>query len=112
MDKDEDEEQLHFAVLQHLMEDHQDTLGALTMTLDMLSMDFLAFWWDSWNLGMSILRVMEAIADELQWSNNLKEEAMGKGKGKERAKEEGPRRRTEDDDRDTEMGRAGPLSLV
>ncbi|KAG6328681.1 hypothetical protein ID866_10409 [Astraeus odoratus] len=36
------------------------------MTLDMLSTDFLAFQQDSWNLGMSILRV------------------MGKGKGKER----------------------------
>ncbi|KAG6327490.1 hypothetical protein ID866_11598 [Astraeus odoratus] len=82
------------------------------MTLDMLSMDFLAFRWDSWNLGMSILRAMEAIANELQWSNDLKEEVMGKGKGKERAKEEGPRRRTEDDDRDTEMGEAGPSSLV
>ncbi|KAG6326486.1 hypothetical protein ID866_12603 [Astraeus odoratus] len=64
--KDEDEEQLHFAVPQHLAEEHQDALGALTTTLDMLSMDFLTFWWDSWNLGMSILRVMEAIADELQ----------------------------------------------
>ncbi|KAG6326164.1 hypothetical protein ID866_12924, partial [Astraeus odoratus] len=74
----------------------------------MLSMDFLAFWQDSWNLSVSILRAMEAIADELQQSNDLKEEAMGKGKGKERAKEEGPRRRMEDDDGDTEMGRAGP----
>ncbi|KAG6326291.1 hypothetical protein ID866_12797 [Astraeus odoratus] len=77
------------------------------MTLDTLSMDFLTFQQDSWNLGMSILRAMEAIANELQQSNNLKEEVMGKGKGKE-----GPRRRTEDDDGDTEMGRAGPLSLV
>ncbi|KAG6326304.1 hypothetical protein ID866_12785 [Astraeus odoratus] len=110
--KDEDEEQPHFAVPQHLAEEHRDALGVLTMTLDTLSTDFLAFRWDSWNLGVSILRAMEAIANKLQWSNDLKEEAMGKGKGKERAKEEGPRRRTEDDDRDTEMGRAGPSSLV
>ncbi|KAG6327032.1 hypothetical protein ID866_12057 [Astraeus odoratus] len=110
--EDEDEERPHFVVLQHLAEEHQDALGALTTTLDTLSMDFLAFQRDSWNLGVSILRAMEAIADKLQRSNNLKEEAMGKGKGKERAKEEGPRRRTEDDDRDMEMGGAGPSSLV
>ncbi|KAG6328590.1 hypothetical protein ID866_10499 [Astraeus odoratus] len=110
--KDEDEEQPHFVVPQHLAEEHQDALRALTMTLDTLSTDFLAFQWDSWNLSVSILRVMEAIADKLQQSNDLKEEVMGKGKGKERAKEEGPRRRTEDDDRDMEMGRAGPSSLV
>ncbi|KAG6326452.1 hypothetical protein ID866_12637 [Astraeus odoratus] len=112
MGEDEDEEWPHFAVPQHLVEEHRDALGALTTTLDTLFTDFLAFRWDSWNLGMSILRAMEAIANELQQSNDLKEEAMGKGKGKERAKEEGPRRRTEDDDRDTEMGRAGPSSLV
>ncbi|KAG6326718.1 hypothetical protein ID866_12371 [Astraeus odoratus] len=112
VDEDEDEEQLHFVVLQHLAEEHQDTLRALTMTLDMLSMDFLTFQQDSWNLGVSILRAMEAIADELQWSNDLKEEAMGKGKGKERAKEEGTRGRMEDNDGDMEMGRAGPSSLV
>ncbi|KAG6326403.1 hypothetical protein ID866_12686 [Astraeus odoratus] len=112
MGEDEDEEQPHFVVPQHLAEEHRDALRALTMTLDTLSMDFLTFQWDSWNLGMSILRAMEAIADELQWLNNLKEEAMGKGKGKERAKEEGPRRRMKDDVRDTEMGRAGPSSLV
>ncbi|KAG6326572.1 hypothetical protein ID866_12517 [Astraeus odoratus] len=110
--EDEDEERPHFAVPQHLAEEHRDTLGALTTTLDTLSTDFLAFRRDSWNLGVSILRAMEAIADELQRSNDLKEEAMGKGKGKERAKEEGPRRRTEDDDGDTEMGGAGPSSLV
>ncbi|KAG6327049.1 hypothetical protein ID866_12040 [Astraeus odoratus] len=108
MDEDEDKEQLHFVVPQHLMEEHQDALRALTMTLDMLSTDFLTFQQDSWNLGVSILRAMEAIANELQQSNDLKEEV----KGKERAKEEGPRRRTEDDDGDTEMGRAGPSSLV
>ncbi|KAG6326250.1 hypothetical protein ID866_12839 [Astraeus odoratus] len=112
MDKDEDEEQPHFAVPQHLAEEHRDTLRALTMTLDTLSMDFLTFQQDSWNLSMSILRAMEAIADELQWLNNLTEEVMGRGKGKERAKEEGPRRRTGDNDGDMEMGRAGPLSLV
>ncbi|KAG6326047.1 hypothetical protein ID866_13042 [Astraeus odoratus] len=112
VDEDKDKEQPHFVVLTHLTEEHQDALGALMMTLDMLSMDFLAFWWDSWNLSMSILRAMEAITDKLQRSNDLKEEEMGKGKGKERAKEEGPRRRMEDDDRDMEMGRAGPSSLV
>ncbi|KAG6327231.1 hypothetical protein ID866_11858 [Astraeus odoratus] len=46
--------------------------------------------------------------------NNLKEEEMGrsKGKGKEKAQEEFRRARTEDDDGDTEMGRAGPSSLA
>ncbi|KAG6327951.1 hypothetical protein ID866_11138 [Astraeus odoratus] len=95
--KDEDEEEMwsHFVVLTHLMEEHWDALGVLMTTLDVLSMDFLAF-------------------HELQRANDLKEEEMGrsKGKGKEKAKEEGPRRRTEDDDRDTEIGGAGPSSLV
>ncbi|KAG6326397.1 hypothetical protein ID866_12692, partial [Astraeus odoratus] len=58
MDEDKDEEQPHFAVLQHLAEEHQDVLGALMTMLDMLSMDFLKF-----------------------WANDLKEEEMGKSKG-------------------------------
>ncbi|KAG6330020.1 hypothetical protein ID866_9069 [Astraeus odoratus] len=33
----------HFAVPTHLMEEHQDALGALMMTLDMLSMKFYKF---------------------------------------------------------------------
>ncbi|KAG6326578.1 hypothetical protein ID866_12512 [Astraeus odoratus] len=76
-------------------------------------MDFLTFWQDSWNLSVSILRVMEAIADELQQSNDLKEEEMrkSKGKGKEKVKEEFRRLRT-DNDGDTEMGEAGPSLLA
>ncbi|KAG6327599.1 hypothetical protein ID866_11490 [Astraeus odoratus] len=68
---------------------------------------------DSWDLGVAMLREMEAIADKLWRSNDLKEEEMGKskGKGKEKAKEEFRRLRT-DDDRDTEMGGAGPSSLA
>ncbi|KAG6328412.1 hypothetical protein ID866_10677 [Astraeus odoratus] len=94
MDKDEDEE-------------------ALTTTLDMLSMDFLEFWQDSWNLRVAMLRAIEAIANELWRVNNLKEEEMGKSKGKGKEREEGPRwGRTEDKDRDTKMGRAGPSSLA
>ncbi|KAG6329089.1 hypothetical protein ID866_10000 [Astraeus odoratus] len=109
VDEDEDEEWPHFAVLQHLVEEHQDTLRVLMMTLDMLFMDFLAFRQDSWNLSVSILRVMEAIANKLQQSNDLKEEEMGKskGKGKKKVKEEFRRSRTGNDG-DTEMGRAGP----
>ncbi|KAG6328794.1 hypothetical protein ID866_10295 [Astraeus odoratus] len=103
----------HFAVPTHLTEEHWDTLRALMTTLDMLSMDFLAFQQDSWNLSVSILRVVEAIADKLQRSNNLKEEAMGKSKGKGKEEEEEPRRRRmEDKDGDMEMDRAGPSSLV
>ncbi|KAG6329562.1 hypothetical protein ID866_9527 [Astraeus odoratus] len=111
-DKD-DKVQLHFAVLPHLVEDHWDTLRALMMMLDKLSMDFLTFQQDLWDLGVTMLRVMEALANELQRLNDLKEEEMGKskGKGKEKAKEEFRRART-DDDGDTEMGRAGPSSLV
>ncbi|KAG6327458.1 hypothetical protein ID866_11631 [Astraeus odoratus] len=100
-DDEEEEVQSHFAVPPHLMKDHQDALRALTTTLDKLSMDFLTFW------------VMEAIANELQRSNDLKEEEMrkSKGKGKEKAKEEFRRLRTNNDG-DMEMGRAGPLSLA
>ncbi|KAG6327261.1 hypothetical protein ID866_11828 [Astraeus odoratus] len=112
VDKDEDEERPHFAVLQHLAEEHRDALGALTTTLDTLSMDFLEFWRDSWNLGVAMLQAIESVADELRRANNLKEEEMGRGKGKGKEKEEGPKRRMEDDDGDMEMGRAGPSSLV
>ncbi|KAG6327974.1 hypothetical protein ID866_11115 [Astraeus odoratus] len=106
------EVQSHFAVPPHLVEDHWDTLGALTMTLDMLSMEFYEFWRDYWGFGMEVLKVMDIIAQELKRANDLKEEEMGKAKGKGKEKEEGPRRgRMEDKDRDMEMGRAGP-SLV
>ncbi|KAG6326333.1 hypothetical protein ID866_12756 [Astraeus odoratus] len=84
------------------------------MTLDTLSMDFLKFRQDSWNLRVATLQAIETITDELQRVNDLKEEEMGrsKGKGKEKAQEEFRRARTEDDDRDMEMGRAGPSSLA
>ncbi|KAG6326464.1 hypothetical protein ID866_12625 [Astraeus odoratus] len=112
-DNDEDKEQSHFAVPTHLAEEHRDTLGALMMTLDTLSMDLLEFRRDSWNLRVATLWVIETIADELRRANDLKEEEMGRSKGKGKEKEEGPRRgRTEDEDRDTEMGRAGPSSLA
>ncbi|KAG6327028.1 hypothetical protein ID866_12061 [Astraeus odoratus] len=112
-DDDEDEERSHFAVLTHLTEEHRDALGALMTTLDMLSTDLLEFRRDSWNLGVATLRAIETIADELRRANNLKEEEMGRSKGKGKEKEEGTRRgRTEDEDRDTEMGGAGPSSLV
>ncbi|KAG6328352.1 hypothetical protein ID866_10737 [Astraeus odoratus] len=114
VDEDEDKEWLHFVVLQHLMEEHWDALRALIMTLDMLSTDFLKFWQDSWNLRVATLRAIETITDELWRANDLKEEEMGrsKGKGKERAQEEFRRARTEDDDRDMEMGGVGPSSLA
>ncbi|KAG6328186.1 hypothetical protein ID866_10903 [Astraeus odoratus] len=112
--EDKDEEQLHFAVPQHLVEEHWDALGALMTTLDTLSTDFLEFWRDSWNLGVATLRVIETIANELQRANDLKEEEMGrsKEKGKEKAQEELRRARMEDNDGDTEMGGAGPSSLA
>ncbi|KAG6327809.1 hypothetical protein ID866_11280 [Astraeus odoratus] len=71
-------------------------LGALTTMLDTLSMDFLNFQQDSWNLRVAMLRVIEAITNELQRVNDLKEEEMGKSKGKGKEREEGPRQgRTE-----------------
>ncbi|KAG6327511.1 hypothetical protein ID866_11578 [Astraeus odoratus] len=89
-DNNNEEVWLHFMVPPHLMEDHWDAFRALTTMLDKLSTDFLTF-----------------------WSNDLKEEEMGKskGKGKEKAKEEFRGLRT-DDDRDMEMGGVGLLSLV
>ncbi|KAG6330122.1 hypothetical protein ID866_8968 [Astraeus odoratus] len=114
MDDDEDEEQSHFAVLTHLTEEHRDALGALTMTLDTLSMEFYEFRRDYWGFGMEVLKVMDTIAQELKRPNDLKKEEMGKAKekGKEKAQEESKRVTTEDDDGDMEMGRAGPSSLV
>ncbi|KAG6328233.1 hypothetical protein ID866_10856 [Astraeus odoratus] len=112
-DNKEEETQLHFAVPPHLVEEHRDTPRALTATLDMLSTEFYEFWRDYWGFGGEVLRVMDTIALELKRANDLKEEEMGKTKGKGKEKEEGPRRgRTEDEDRDTEMGRAGPSSLA
>ncbi|KAG6326371.1 hypothetical protein ID866_12718 [Astraeus odoratus] len=57
---------------------------------------------------------IETIADELRRANDLKEEEMGrsKGKGKEKAQEEFRGARMEDDDGDMEMGGAGPSSLA
>ncbi|KAG6327514.1 hypothetical protein ID866_11575 [Astraeus odoratus] len=112
-DEEEDKEQSHFAVLTHLTEEHRDALGALMTTLDMLSMEFYEFRRDYWGFGAEVLKVMDTIAQELKRANDLKEEEMGraKGKGKEKAQEEFRRVRMEDDDRDMEMGRAGP-SLV
>ncbi|KAG6326943.1 hypothetical protein ID866_12146, partial [Astraeus odoratus] len=95
VDEEEDEERPHFAVLQHLAEEHWDALGALMTTLDTLSTDFLEF------------RVIETVTNKLQRANNLKEEEMGrsKRKGKEKAQEEFRRARMEDDDGDMEMGK-------
>ncbi|KAG6327094.1 hypothetical protein ID866_11995 [Astraeus odoratus] len=108
-DEEEDEEWSHFAVLTHLMEEHRDTLGVLMTTLDMLSMEFYKFRRDYWGFSTEVLKVMDTIAQELKRANDLKEEEMGKakGKGKEKAQEEFRRARTEDNDGDTEMGRAG-----
>ncbi|KAG6326972.1 hypothetical protein ID866_12117 [Astraeus odoratus] len=112
--EEEDEEWSHFAVPTHLTEEHRDTLGALTATLDTLSMEFYEFRRDYWGFSAEVLKVMDSITQELKRANDLKEEEMGraKGKGKEKAQEEYRRVRTEDDNGDTEMGGAGPLSLV
>ncbi|KAG6325857.1 hypothetical protein ID866_13232, partial [Astraeus odoratus] len=59
----------HFAVPPHLVEDHQDTLGALTMTLDTLSMEFYEFQRDYWGFGMEVLKVMDTITQELKRAN-------------------------------------------
>ncbi|KAG6327242.1 hypothetical protein ID866_11847 [Astraeus odoratus] len=94
-------------------DDEEEDAWALTATLDMLSMEFYEFWMDYWGFGGEVLRVMDIIAQELKRANNLKEEEMGKAKGKSKEKEEGPRMgRTEDKDGDMEMGRAGPSSLA
>ncbi|KAG6330960.1 hypothetical protein ID866_8128 [Astraeus odoratus] len=83
------------------------------MTLDILSTEFYEFWRDCWGFSREVLWVMDTITQELKRANDLKEEEMGRSKGKGKEKEEGPRRgRTEDKDRDTERGGAGPSSLV
>ncbi|KAG6326614.1 hypothetical protein ID866_12475, partial [Astraeus odoratus] len=75
-DEDDKEEETwsHFTVLPHLMEEHQDALRALTVTLDMLSMEFYEFQRDYWGFGGEVLRVMDTIALELKRANDLKEE--------------------------------------
>ncbi|KAG6326887.1 hypothetical protein ID866_12202, partial [Astraeus odoratus] len=82
-DNDKEEEtQSHFAVLPHLAEEHRDALRALMVTLDMLSMEFYKFQRDYWGFSGEVLRVMDTIALELKRANDLKEEEMGKAKGK------------------------------
>ncbi|KAG6329424.1 hypothetical protein ID866_9665 [Astraeus odoratus] len=113
VDEDKDKEWSHFAVPNHLMEEHQDALRALAMTLDMLSMEFYKFQRDYWGFSVEVLKVMDTIAQKLKRANDLREEEMGRSKGKGKEKGEWPRRgRMEDKDGDTEMGRAGPSSLV
>ncbi|KAG6327538.1 hypothetical protein ID866_11551 [Astraeus odoratus] len=114
VDRDEEEEEeewSHFAVLTHLAEEHWDALGSLTATLDTLSTDFCTFWQDSWEVSMEMLGVMGVIACQLRRASDLKEEEMGRSKGKERAKEDFRGSRM-DNDGDMEMGRAGPSSLA
>ncbi|KAG6326090.1 hypothetical protein ID866_12999, partial [Astraeus odoratus] len=81
-DDEEEEMRLHFAVLPHLTEEHQDALRALMATLDTLSMEFYEFWRDYWGFGGEVLKVMDTIAQELKRANDLKEEELGKAKGK------------------------------
>ncbi|KAG6326439.1 hypothetical protein ID866_12650 [Astraeus odoratus] len=86
--EDEEEEVwLHFMVLTHLAEEHQDALGVLMTTLDALSMEFYKFQRDYWGFGGEVLRVMDTIAQELKRANDLKEEEMGKAKGKGKKRE-------------------------
>ncbi|KAG6325877.1 hypothetical protein ID866_13212, partial [Astraeus odoratus] len=80
-DDEEEDAWSHFAVPPHLTQEHQDALRALTVTLDMLSMEFYKFWRDYWGFGREVLRAMDTIAQELKRANDLKEEEMGKAKG-------------------------------
>ncbi|KAG6325974.1 hypothetical protein ID866_13115, partial [Astraeus odoratus] len=81
-DDEEEETRSHFAVPPHLAEEHCDTLGALTATLDTLSTEFYEFRRDYWGFGGEVLKVMDTIAQELKRANDLKEEELGKAKGK------------------------------
>ncbi|KAG6325867.1 hypothetical protein ID866_13222, partial [Astraeus odoratus] len=81
-DDEEEEMRSHFAVLPHLTEEHHDALGALTATLDTLSTEFYEFRRDYWGFGGEVLKVMDTIAQELKRANDLKEEELGKAKGK------------------------------
>ncbi|KAG6327441.1 hypothetical protein ID866_11648 [Astraeus odoratus] len=99
VDEDKDEEQSHFVGI-------DDDPGHVHGVLQ--------FQRDYWGFSMEVLKVIDTIAQELKSANDLKEEEMGRGKekGKEKAQEEFRRARTEDNDGDTEMGRAEPSSLV
>ncbi|KAG6326012.1 hypothetical protein ID866_13077, partial [Astraeus odoratus] len=81
-DDEEEETWSHFAVLPHLAEEHRDALGVLTATLDTLSTEFYEFRRDYWGFGREVLKVMDTIAQELKRANDLKEEELGKAKGK------------------------------
>ncbi|KAG6326468.1 hypothetical protein ID866_12621, partial [Astraeus odoratus] len=65
-DDKEEETRSHFTVPPHLAEEHRDALGALTATLDTLSMEFYEFRRDYWGFGGEVLRVMDTIALELK----------------------------------------------
>ncbi|KAG6326044.1 hypothetical protein ID866_13045, partial [Astraeus odoratus] len=74
LEASEEETWSHFTVPPHLVEEHQDAFGVLTVTLDTLSTEFYEFWRDYWGFGGEVLRVMDTIALELKRANDLKEE--------------------------------------
>ncbi|KAG6326690.1 hypothetical protein ID866_12399 [Astraeus odoratus] len=122
---DEDDGEGDFAVLPALMQEHRDTLSALTMTLSALLKEFKGYRREQWDLHACQVKGLKALQREMRKANALKvKELEVTNKGKEKAMEvteessesgdeeeqaEGEGSEDGHGDGDVEMG-AGPLA--
>ncbi|KAG6327266.1 hypothetical protein ID866_11823 [Astraeus odoratus] len=77
-----------FVVLPALTQEHQDVLGALTMTLSALLKEFKGYHHEQWDLQACQVRGLKALQREMRKANTLKaKELEATTKGKEKAAE-------------------------
>ncbi|KAG6331324.1 hypothetical protein ID866_7766 [Astraeus odoratus] len=93
---------------EHLLEEHRDALGALTTMLDLVIWGIHYFQMQYWQANMQVLRRIEALMQEVKKLNVLKEEGLGKGKGKVWTESLGPHKHFwKDDGESDEHDRGG-----
>ncbi|KAG6328709.1 hypothetical protein ID866_10380 [Astraeus odoratus] len=77
-----------FTVLPALAQEHQDALGALTMTLSALLKEFKGYCHEQWDLQARQVRGLKALQKEMKKANTLKEKELKvTTKSKEKAAE-------------------------
>ncbi|KAG6327790.1 hypothetical protein ID866_11299 [Astraeus odoratus] len=87
-DDEEDNGKGDFVVPPALVQEHRDTLGALTTTLSVLLKEFKGYCHDQWDLQAHQVRGLKALQKEMKKANALKvKELEISTKGKERAAE-------------------------
>ncbi|KAG6328765.1 hypothetical protein ID866_10324 [Astraeus odoratus] len=78
----------NFVVLQALVQEHRDMLGALMMTLSTLLKEFKGYHHEQWDLQAHQVRGLKALQKEMKKANALKaKELEATTKGKEKAVE-------------------------